>query len=395
MPTPPRIQAQLQELKSRSLFRQLRQLNSAQGPAMVWEGRELDNFSSNDYLALANEPFLKEAAKAAIDQFGVGSGASRLVCGSLSPHRLLEERLAEFKGTEAALSFSSGYAAAVGTLGALLGAGDVAILDKLAHASLIDGARLSGATIRVFPHNDLDKLGRHLEWAWEKHPEARVLVITESVFSMDGDRAPLKGIADLKDQFGAMLLLDEAHAVGVLGSHGRGLADEIGIANRVDVQMGTLSKALGASGGYICGSRELVDLLINKARSFIYSTAPSPAIAAAAAAAVEHLMRKEGELRREKLWANIDLFSKLACPREAKRPLSAIIPVVVGDEESALAASQRLLDQGLLVPAIRYPTVARGTARLRITLSAAHSAEQIGKLAEALRDVVGESAAPS
>ena len=371
---------EIEELKARSLYRQLRQLGSAQGPQMTWGNREILNFSSNDYLGLADDAVLKEAAKIAIERFGVGAGASRLVCGTLPPHVLLEERLAEFKRTEAALTFSSGYATAVGSLGALLGPKDVVILDKLAHASLIDGARLSGAIIRVFPHNDTAKLQRLLAWAREKHPVARIVVATESVFSMDGDIAPLAEIVELKDCFGAMLLLDEAHAVGVLGSNGRGLADQLGLAGRVDVQMGTLSKAIGASGGYICGSRDLIELLINKARSFIYSTAPAMAISAAAEAAISFLMSAAGEERRQKLQANLDFFSKsVGLPAQ-----TAIIPIMIGDEQAALDSSQKLLDRGCLVPAIRYPTVARGTARLRVTLSASHSFDQIGQLVAAL-----------
>lgn len=378
------IPEELQELKAHCLYRQLRHLDSPQGPVMNWEGKEVLNFSSNDYLGLADEPFLKEAAKQAIDRFGIGSGASRLICGTLSPHVELEEALAQFKRTESALTFSSGYATAVGVLGALLGAGDVAILDKLAHASLIDGVRLSGAAYRVFPHNDTAKLESHLKWAREKHPDARVLVVTESVFSMDGDLAPLTEIVELKDRFGAMLLLDEAHAVGVLGENGRGLSDQLGLAERVELQMGTLSKAIGASGGYLCGSRQLVELLINKSRSFIYSTAPSPAIAATAHAAVRFLMSSEGEARRQKLWDNLKFLAAKNPSAILQTPSSAIVPIMIGAEDAALAASKEMLDQGLLVPAIRYPTVARGTARLRVTLSASHSHEQILRLSDLL-----------
>ena len=240
-------------------------------------GQQLVNFSSNDYLGLANDPRLREAAIDAIEEFGVGAGASRLISGTQSPHVRLETALARWKGTQAALCFSSGYAAAIGTIPALVGKHDVVLLDKLAHASLIDGARLSGAILRVFPHNHLGKLESHLEWAQREHPDRRVLIVTESVFSMDGDRAPLRQLIDLKKRFGAMLLLDEAHAVGVIGPNGRGLAAEEGLAEEVDVQMGTLSKALGVSGGYICGSRGLIEWLVNRARSFIFSTAPPPA----------------------------------------------------------------------------------------------------------------------
>jgi 8-amino-7-oxononanoate synthase len=383
---PRSFEDQLDGIRSQSLMRTLREIDSPQGAVIELGGRRLVNFSSNDYLGLASEPTLREAAKRAIDQYGVGSGASRLVCGTQSPHLLLEKKLAEFKRTEAALAFSSGYAAAVGTLGALLEPKDVVILDKLCHASLIDGARLSGAVLRVFPHNHLCKLEVLVRQARARQPDARVVVVTESVFSMDGDRALLDGIVEIKDRHGALLLLDEAHAVGVIGDHGRGLSDELGVAARVDIQMGTLSKALGVSGGYICGSRNLIDLLLNKSRSFIYSTAPPPALAAAANAALDFLMSDAGAARQRKLWENLALFDLTlgdALSRQ-RPPQSAIIPILIGEESAALAAAQALLERGFLVPAIRYPTVAKGTARLRVTLSASHSAEQIGSLCDAL-----------
>ncbi|MEI8342192.1 MAG: aminotransferase class I/II-fold pyridoxal phosphate-dependent enzyme, partial [Verrucomicrobiota bacterium] len=275
---------------------------------------------------------------------------------------------------------------AVGTLGALLEEKDVVILDKLSHASLIDGAKLSGAVLRVFPHNHLGKLENLVQGARSLQPNTRVLIVTESIFSMDGDRAILDGIVEIKNRYGALLLLDEAHAVGVAGDHGRGLADELGVTGEVDIQMGTLSKALGVSGGYICGSRSLIDLLINRSRSFIYSTAPPPALAAAAAAAVDLLMSAAGAARQQKLWSNLELFDRTlgdSLPR-MRPPQSAIIPVVIGEESAAMGAAQALREQGFLVPAIRYPTVARGTARLRVTLSANHTPEQILGLCEAL-----------
>jgi glycine C-acetyltransferase/8-amino-7-oxononanoate synthase len=277
---------QLNALRTALLERQLREISSSQGSEIEIDGRRLVNFSSNDYLGLANDPQLRQAAIAAIDEFGVGAGASRLISGTQSPHVRLERALAKWKGSEAALCFSSGYAAALGTIPALVTKNDVIVLDKLCHASLIDGAKLSGAILRVFPHNNLRKLESLLEWARRAHPGTRVLIMTESVFSMDGDRAPLREVVELKKRFGALLMLDEAHAVGVIGTNGSGLAAEENVSDSVDVQMGTLSKALCASGGYICGSRSLIEWLINRARSFIYSTAPPPAIATAATAAV-------------------------------------------------------------------------------------------------------------
>ncbi len=384
---PHTIESELAELRARSLLRKLREFDTAQQPAMETAGKQLINFSSNDYLGLATEPALKEAAKAAIDQYGVGSGASRLVCGTLTPHVRLEEKLAEFKRTAAALSFSSGYAAALGTLGALAQKDDVVILDKLSHASLIDGAKLSGAVVRVFPHNHLGKLESHLKWAREHYPEARVIVVTESVFSMDGDWAALPEIVEIKNRYDAMLLLDEAHAVGVIGQNGRGLADQLGLAGKIDIQMGTMSKALGVSGGYICGGRRLIDLVINRARSFVYSTAPSPAVAAAATAAVEFLMSAAGERRRQQLRTNLTQFAE-EMPHlvaNGKKIQSAIIPIIIGQAEAAVEAAQLLAGKGYFVPAIRYPTVARDAARLRVTLSARHTPNQISGLCTVLR----------
>jgi 8-amino-7-oxononanoate synthase len=386
---PQTIASELAELRARSLLRSLREMDSPQQPTVELAGKKLINFSSNDYLGLATEPALREAAKAAIDQYGVGAGASRLVCGTLSPHVRLEEKLAEFKRTEAALTFSSGYATALGTLGALCQKDDVIILDKLAHASLIDGARLSGAHVRVFPHNHMGKLESHLAWARDNFPEARVVVVTEAVFSMDGDWALLAEIVELKRRFGALLLLDEAHAVGVIGAHGRGLAEQLGLAGAVDIHMGTLSKALGVSGGYVCGGRQLIELLVNRARSFIYSTAPSPAVAAAGCAAVEWMLSAAGEKRRQQLRQNLAQFASEMPPLFSgeRKVQSAIVPVIVGKAEAALEAAQLLADKGFLVPAIRFPTVARDAARLRVTLSARHTPRQISGLCAVLRNI--------
>jgi len=364
---------ELHELEQRSLRRSLRSLDSPQGPVVQLNGREVINFSSNDYLGLASSDVLKNAMMEGIARYGAGSGASRLVCGGLAPHRELEEALAAFKGAEAALTFSSGFAVALGVIPALMGKDDVIIMDKLCHASLVDAARLSGATIRIFPHNHLEKLERLLQ----SHEGRRTLVITESIFSMDGDAALLKEIVEFKDQHGAWLLLDEAHAVGVLGPHGRGLAAALGLEQRIDLQMGTLSKAIGLSGGYLAASRTVIDLLVNKARSFIYSTAPSPAVAHAASAALQLCLSAEGDARRAQLQANLAALGRGVQP-------SAIVPVIIGDESAAMQLSAQLLEEGYLIPAIRYPTVARGTARLRVTLSAAHRASQVLPLAARL-----------
>ena len=380
------FQEQLEALRAHSLHRKLREIGTAQGPEVEIVGKHLLNFSSNDYLGLAADPILREAAKAAIDQFGVGAGAPRLISGTQSPHVALESALAKWKRAPAAICFSSGYAAAIGALPALAAKEDLLILDKHCHAALIDGARLSGATLRVFPHNHLGKLESLLESARREFPEAQIVLATEAVFSMDGDRAPLRELVELKKRFKAILLLDEAHALGVLGSHGRGLAAELGLEEEIDVRMGTLGNSLGVSGGYICGSRSLIDWLINRARPFIFSTAPPPALAAAATAAIEFLLSIDGEARRKTLWRRIVQLRKLLPEQEEAfgKLGAAIIPWMVGDEQRALDLARTLRQEGFFVPAIRYPTVARNTARLRIAVSAAHSPLQIASLGDAI-----------
>lgn len=376
---------ELRELEASGLRRRLRCLDTPQGRSVSLAGAGAClNFSSNDYLGLADDEELKSRFQSNIGRLGAGSGASRLVCGTMAAHLELEEKLAALKRSEAALTFISGFAAATGTIAALCGKEDIVILDKLCHASLIDGARLSGATMRVFPHNDLDRLESHLRWAGEKRTEdTRVLVVTESVFSMDGDLAPLAGICDLKDAHDALLLVDEAHAFGVLGPQGRGLAAASGLEARIDLQMGTFSKAAGLSGGYVCASRAIIDLLTNRARSFIYSTAPSPALAATIGDALDLVCGTRGD----------ELRALLAAHREHFLPgaPSAIVPVILGENEASLAASTSLQERGFLVPAIRYPTVPRGSARLRVTLSAAHRPEDLDALKQALEELLPSS----
>ena len=373
--------AELSSLEEQGLRRSLRIIENTVGTGITVDGRELRNFSSNDYLGLASHPHVAEAMSEAARTWGTGSTASRLICGTTREHAALEEELAAAKGTEAALVFSTGVAAASGTIPSLVGRGDVVIVDKLAHACLIDAIHASGAKLRVFPHNDLGKLEAHLQWARRTHPRGRALIVTESVFSMDGDLAPLRDIVALKEQHGALLLLDEAHAVGIRGIGAQGLAGELGLGDRIEIQMGTLGKALGVSGGYIAGSRVLIDLLVNRARSFIFSTAPSPAIAAACRAALRIVNSREGDALRAKLRENLCLLAEgLKIPM----PPSAIVPLVLGSEERALAASSRVFEAGFYVPAIRYPTVPRNTARLRITVSAAHRPEQVQDLAATL-----------
>jgi 8-amino-7-oxononanoate synthase len=381
------LASRLEQLRSSGLYRQLRRVDTAQACSIISRGRSLLNFSSNDYLGFANHDSLKQAARIAVEKFGAGAGSSRLICGSLAPHEELETALAQFKGTEAALSFSTGYAAALGTIGALVGTGDIVILDKLSHACLVDAARLSGATLRVFAHNNLEDLEKKLAWAQQQvasNPRnPRVLVVTESVFSMDGDPAPLAELVALKQRFGAWLMVDEAHSTGLYGPNRRGLAEALGVSDEIEIQMGTLGKALGASGGYIAGSQLLIDFLINKARSFIFSTAPVPAAAAAATAGVRLVQSPAGAILLTQLWARVAEL-RAALGLDFPTLPSAIIPLIVGDETRAVDLAARLVEQGFLIPAIRYPTVARGKARLRITLSASHTADQVANLANAL-----------
>jgi 8-amino-7-oxononanoate synthase len=408
---------ELRRIADAGLLRRLRTLDSPQGDRVEIGGRSLVNFSSNDYLGLANSEALKVAMIEGVQRFGAGAGASRLVCGNLSPHQELEEALAQFKSTEAALAFSSGYATALGVIPALCGKDDVIILDKLSHASLIDAAKLSGATLRIFPHNHVERLEHLLETVRARHSaNARVLVVTESIFSMDGDAAPLAAIVALTEKHGALLLVDEAHAVGVLGPQGRGLIAALGLEKRVPLQMGTLSKALGTSGGYVAASRAMVDLLINKARSLIYSTAPPPALAFAAAASLRLVQSDDGDQRRDRLQKNIRQVQAALGSTAAERSetdsrrlpegrarrresiptvqssseFSAILPLIIGDESAAMQAAEALQREGHLIPAIRYPTVARGTARLRLTLSALHELAQIEGLVACLQRIMTE-----
>jgi len=368
-----RPEDELTELEKSSLLRKLPVLDDS-----------LQDFSSNDYLGLSQHPRVKQAYQQAIQNYGAGATASRLISGSMEPHRKLEQLIAEAKGTAAALTFSTGYSTSVGVITALLGKGDTVILDKLCHASLIDGARMSGATLRVFPHNHLEKLDSLLASSCKNSSSSsRILVITESIFSMDGDAAPLKEIAQLTKKHGSLLMVDEAHALGVIGEAGMGLAEELGIQNQIDFHMGTLGKAAGVAGGYLAASQVWIDLLVNRARSFIYSTAPPPAQAAASAEAIRLIRGEEGRQLRNKLWKNIETFRHASGLTGLSS--SAIIPWMVGESEDTLALARQLRDEGFLIPAIRYPTVPPHTARLRITMSAAHDSESIHHLASRLK----------
>lgn len=381
------LSERLDDIRRRGLFRDPPRLTGTQGRHVQRpEGRVL-NFSSNDYLGLASHPAVVDAARLELDRGAAGAGSSRLVSGTFEAHERLEATVASLKGCEAAVSFSSGYAAATGCIPALCGPGDVVLLDKLSHACLVDAARLSGATIRVFPHNDLSVLENRLKWASQRHPRGRILIVAESVYSMDGDCCPLDGIIALKERHGAWLFLDEAHALGVIGPRGMGLAAACGLGDRVEIQMGTLGKAAGAHGATIAGSRHLRDLLVNSARSLIFSTAPPPHVAAAAAAGLEIIASPEGEHLRLKLRERIAEFARLIGETARHIP---IFPVLLGCEKRTVACSAGLLADGLWVPAIRFPSVARGSARLRVTLTAVHEPADIVRLAEALRRLDGK-----
>jgi 8-amino-7-oxononanoate synthase len=384
----PDLTAALARLDEQGLRRHLSAAEETGPTRLVVDGCGYLNFASNDYLGLAQHSQVREAAKAAIDRCGVGSGASRLVTGSHCLHAELEGKIAAWKGVPRALAFSSGYAAALGTIPALAGPHDLVILDKLAHACLIDGARLSGAQMRVFPHQNLGRLEALLKANARLGGGRKVFIVTESVFSMDGDRADLKALVDLKDRYGAYLLVDEAHAVGVFGGAGEGLISLLGLQDRVELQMGTLSKALGVSGGYLAGSAALIDYLVNRARSFIYSTAPPPALAAAALAAIRVVEAPEGAQLRQRLWANVAELRSALGSWAPPEPASAIVPLKLRSEQNALAAAAALRHAGIWIPAIRYPTVARGTARLRVTVSAAHSPDMVAGLGQVLRTIL-------
>jgi 8-amino-7-oxononanoate synthase len=349
------------------------------------DGRVLVHFGSNDYLGLAADPRVVAAGQNAAARFGWGAGASALVCGWSDAHSAFAEALARFEHAEAVALFPSGFAANLGTIVALAGRGDAVYVDRLDHACLIDGARLSGARLRVYPHNDVDRLEEILKR--DRGRFRRALIATEGVFSMDGDLAPLPDLADTADRFGAMLLVDEAHGTGVFGPDGRGAASEWGVADRIPIRVGTLSKALGSVGGFVAGSRRLIDWLINHARTLIYSTALPPGTVAAAHEALR-IIEAEPE-RRQQLRALSSDFRRALVQAgfEIGSPAGPIVPVHVGKAERASHFAAQLAERGFLVPAIRPPTVPEGTARLRISLSAAHSEQDVASLVQALIEV--------
>ena len=378
------IQDELQTIRDASLYRRLRRVEGDQGPTLILDGREVINFSSNNYLGIANHPNLAAAAKQAIDQYGCGSGASRLISGNMALHEELEAKLAELKGTEAGLVFNSGFQANTGILSTLTSEGDVIFSDALNHASIIDGCRLSRAKTLIYAHRDLDQLAAALTQAANSR---RKLIVTESIFSMDGDEAPLAGIVDLAEKHGAMVMVDEAHATGLFGANGAGVVAKLNLGDRVLVQMGTLGKALGGFGAYVAGSRSLRELLINRCRSFIFTTSLPPAVMAMAIAAID-LVKCEPE-RRERLWRNCRILSEglRAQGFHLGASASPILPLIIGDAGKCMRFSEQLLSRGIFAQGIRPPTVPEGTSRLRITVMATHTGAHIDRALEVFQEV--------
>lgn len=366
---------ELNELHEKGLYRQLRILEGQQLPQARFDGRMVVNLSSNNYLGLNTHPALVRAAIEATERFGVGSGAVRSIAGTMKIHLELEKRIAEFKNVEACVVFQSGFAANAGTVSAILGKGDLIISDELNHASIIDGCRLSRAEIRVFPHKDTGALEKILfetqSWAGKK------LVITDGVFSMDGDIAPLAQIVDLAGRYGAIMMVDDAHASGVLGKNGRGTIDHFGLHGKVDIQVGTLSKAIGAMGGYVCGSRNLIEYLYHRARPFLFSTSHPPAVAATCLAAFD-ILEKEPQWI-ERLWKNARFFKQELDRLGFNTGFSEtpINPVIVGRGELAMNFADELFKEGVFAQGIGFPTVPESKSRIRTIVTATHSREQL------------------
>ena len=381
------IEEALDDIRDRGLYRRMRMISGPQGPRVLLDGRPVLLLCSNNYLGLADHPRVREAAAEAAMRYGAGAGASRLVSGTMRIHRRLEERLAEFKGYEAALLFGSGYLANAGVIGALARSGEVVFSDSLNHASIIDGCRLAGAETFVYEHNDLD----HLAWGLEQAEGRGSLIVTDGVFSMDGDVAPLTEIVDLARQHDVRVMVDDAHGTGATGPGGRGAVAEAGLEDEVDVLVGTLGKALGSYGAYVCCERQTAKYLVNTARTLIFSTAPSPPSVAAAMAALE-LLREEPR-RVEKLQRNASVLR--AALTEQGLPASPgdtqILPVVVGNAKAAVKATERALEHGVFAQAIRPPTVPEGTSRLRLTVMASHTKSELRDAAKTLAGAVPAS----
>ena len=386
---PPTFTAQLDRLKEQGLYRQMRLVEGSSPGHVIVDGNEALLLCSNNYLGLAEHPTLKRAAQRAVERWGTSSGASRLVSGTMALHRYLEERIASFKGTEAALAFNSGYAANTGIISALAGRGDLIFSDRLNHASIVDGALLSRATLVRYPHNDPAALRQALE---RHQTKGLRLIVTDGVFSMDGDLARLKELVTLKKEFGTLLMVDDAHGAGVLGETGRGSAELCGAMADIDIHMGTLGKGLGSFGAYAAASREIIDWLVNSARSFIFSTSLPPAVLAASLAAFDIVDSAEGTELRRRLAINTGYFrnSLRTAGFDTLGSETQIVPILVGDAEQTMTFSRLLLEQGVYVQGIRPPTVPTGASRLRCTLMAAHTPENLERAISTIIEV-GES----
>jgi 8-amino-7-oxononanoate synthase len=380
------IADRLEELRERGLHRRLRMISGPQGPRVLLDGRPVLLLCSNNYLGLADHPRVREAAAEAAMRWGVGAGASRLISGTMKPHRRLEERLAAFKGKESALLFGSGYLANTGTVAALARTGEVVFSDQLNHASIIDGCRLSRAETFAYRHADLD----HLEWGLRKAQGRGSLIVTDGVFSMDGDMAPIEGLAGLARRYDCRLMVDEAHATGAVGIGGRGSVAAAGMSEEVDVVVGTLGKSLGSYGAYVCANPELVEYLINVARPFVFSTAPAPPSVAAALAALDIL--ESSPHRVDRLIANARTL-RGALEAEGLPPAESetqIVPVIVGDPEATVRLSELALQRGVFAQAIRPPTVPEGTSRLRLATMSTHRGNELARAAKVLGDAARE-----
>ncbi len=380
---------EIQDLKDQGLYFKVRVLQGEQAAAALIDGKEVVNLASNNYLGLTTHPRLREAAIAATRDYGVGSGAVRTIIGTMTLHEQLEEKLAQFKHTDAAIVFQSGFTANTGVIPAVMGEGDVIISDELNHASIIDGCRLTRAVRKVYRHKDVAELQQRLE---ESKDARRVMVVTDGVFSMDGDIAPLASIVEVAEKYGAIVMVDDAHASGVLGENGRGTVDHFGLHGRVHIQVGTLSKAIGALGGYIAGSRNLRDWLIQRGRPYLFSTSHPPAVAATCIAALD-VLQEEPQLI-ERLWENTRYFKgelgRLGFDTGASE--TPITPVIVGESAKALQMSARLFEEGVFGQAIVFPTVARDRARVRTIVTATHTQEQLDRALEAFARVGKELA---
>ena len=381
------VSEQLKELREKGVAPKLRVLQGEQKAVCTFDGREVINLASNNYLGLTTHKALRKAAVEAAKKYGSGAGAVRTIAGTMELHMQLEEQIAKFKNAEACVVFQSGFTANAGTVSAVLGKEDLIISDELNHASIIDGARLSRATIKVFKHKDVNDCERILQ----EHASfpGKKLIITDGVFSMDGDLAPLPELCTLAEKYDCIMMVDDAHASGVMGRNGRGTIDHFECHGRVHIQVGTLSKAIGVMGGYVCGSRELIDFLYLRARPFLFSTSHTPATAAACMAAFTVLDSPEGEKLVKKLWKNTKTFKRELKKRgfQFKVSETPIVPIHVGDAAKAFEFSQKLFEAGVFAPAVGYPTVAEGKARLRAIVSAGHKKEQLARAADIMAEV--------